>query len=186
MLHENQYPALLLNADWQPVQIYPLSTITWQEAIKAVISERVSVVEEYDTEIHSSRQSWRLPSVVALKEYINRDKKATFSRFNVFLRDNYECQYCGNEFETKQLTFDHVVPRARGGTSNWSNVVSACSTCNRQKGSASLKKAGMRLLKTPQEPTGWELYIKARKMPQSRNLHNTWIDYLYWDTELGS
>lgn len=184
MLHESKYPALLLNADWQPVQIYPLSTISWQEAIKAVIGDRVTVVEEYDQEIHSSRQSWRLPSVVALKEYVRRDQRATFSRFNVFLRDDYTCQYCGGEFETKQLTFDHVIPRAHGGNSSWHNVVSACSPCNHRKGSRLPKEVGMIPIKTPAEPTGWQLYVKARKMPQSKDLHESWRDYLYWDTEL--
>lgn len=184
MLHESKYPALLLNADWQPVQIYPLSTISWQEAIKAVIGDRVTVVEEYDIEVHSSRQAWRLPSVVALKEYVRRDQIATFSRFNVFLRDDYTCQYCGSEFETRQLTFDHVIPRAHGGTSSWYNVVSACGPCNHRKGSHLPKYVGMIPLKRPTEPTSWQLYVKARKMPQSRDLHETWRDYLYWDTEL--
>jgi len=184
MLHENKYPALLLNADWQPVQFHPLSTISWQETMKAVIGDRVAVVEEYDIEIHSSRQTWRLPSVVALRDYVRRDQKATFSRFNVFLRDDYTCQYCGYEFETRHLTFDHVIPRVNGGTSNWLNVVSACGPCNRRKGSHLSKEVGMAPLKRPTEPSGWQLYMKAKKMPKSRNLHKTWRDYLYWDTEI--
>lgn len=183
MIQEGQYPALLLNADWQPVQMHPLSTVSWQEAMKAVVMDRVVVVEEYDLRIHSGHQEWKLPSVIALKEYVKREQHATFSRYNVFLRDNYTCQYCGSEFETRQLTFDHVIPRAHGGKSTWANVVSACSPCNHRKGSLLPAEASMFPIVTPKEPNSWELYIRAKKIPH-KNLHETWRDYLYWDTEL--
>ena len=183
MIHDGQYPALLLNADWQPVHMHPLSTISWQDAIKAVISDRVTVVEEYDFEINSATQSWRLPSVVALKDYVRRDQTPTFSRYNVYLRDDFTCQYCGGEFETRLLTFDHVIPRAHGGKSLWNNVVAACSPCNHKKGSLLPKEAGMFPINTPKEPNAWDLYLRGRKLPH-KNLHETWRDYLYWDTEL--
>lgn len=183
MILDNQYPALLLNADFQPIQMHPLSTISWQDAIKAVVSDRVVVIEEYKIEIHSGHQSWMLPSVVALKDYVRRDQHPTFSRYNVFMRDSFTCQYCGNEFDTRHLTFDHVIPRAAGGKSTWANVVSSCSPCNHRKGSKLPKEAKMFPITAPKEPSAWELYLRAKKIPH-KNLHETWRDYLYWDTEL--
>ena len=185
MLSNSEYPALLLNADWQPVHMHPLSTITWQDAVKAVYMDRVTVVEEYDIEVHSATRAWRLPSVVALKEYVRRDQTPTFSRYNVYLRDEFNCQYCGKRFETRLLSFDHVIPRAHGGRSSWQNVVAACSPCNHKKGSLLPKEANMFPINTPCEPTMWDLYGKGRKLPSKfTNLHETWRDYLYWDSEL--
>jgi 5-methylcytosine-specific restriction endonuclease McrA len=183
MLADNQFPALLLNADFQPFRIHPLSTLNWQDAIKAVFLDRVTVVEEYDQEIHSANRSWRLPSVIALKEYIKRDQHPTFSRYNVYLRDDFTCQYCGNEFEAKYLTFDHVVPRHHGGVSSWTNVVAACSPCNHRKGSKMPAEAKMFPLKRPIEPSTWDLFASGRQIPH-KTLHETWRDYLYWDSEL--
>lgn len=183
MLAENSFPALLLNADFQPVHMHPLSTVNWQDAIKAVISDRVIVIEEYDQEIHSANMTWRLPSVIALKDYVKRDQAPTFSRYNVYLRDNFTCQYCGQEFETRLLTFDHVIPRHHGGISSWTNVVAACSPCNHRKGSMMPKEAKMFPKNKPVEPSMWQLYMRGRKLPR-QHLHETWRDYLYWDTEL--
>jgi 5-methylcytosine-specific restriction endonuclease McrA len=184
MILDNQYPALLLNADFQPVQMHPLSTISWQDAIKAVFSDRVTVVEEYDVDIHSGHQTWRLPSVVALKDYVRRDQTPTFSRYNVYLRDQFTCQYCGKPFETRHLTFDHVVPRAAGGVSSWTNVVASCSPCNHRKGSKLPAEAKMFPLNKPVAPSAWDLYARGKKLPRHGNLHESWRDYLYWDSEL--
>lgn len=183
MIRESQYPSLLLNADYQPVQMHPLSTISWQDAIKAVISDRVTVVEEYDYEIHSAVQSWRLPSVVALKDYVRRDQLPTFSRYNVFMRDNFTCQYCNRAFESRNLTFDHVIPRAAGGKSSWTNVVAACGPCNHRKGSKLPTEVKMFPINKPKAPNAWDLYLQGKKIPH-KHLHETWRDYLYWDTEL--
>ena len=183
MLAENSFPAPLLNADFQPVHMHPLSTVNWQDAIKAVISDRVIVVEEYQQEIHSASHTWRLPSVIALRDYVKRDQTPTFSRYNVYLRDNFTCQYCGQEFETRLLTFDHVVPRHHGGVSSWTNVVAACSPCNHRKGSMMPKEAHMFPMNKPVEPSMWQLYMRGRRLPR-QYLHETWRDYLYWDTEL--
>jgi 5-methylcytosine-specific restriction endonuclease McrA len=185
MIQDGHYPALLLNADWQPVQMHPLSTVSWQDAIRAVVMDRVTVVEEYDIEIHSATQSWRLPSVVALRDYIKRDQSPTFSRYNVYVRDDFTCQYCGNSFETRQLTFDHVIPRAHGGKSTWQNVVAACSPCNHRKGSMLPKEAKMFPINTPREPSSWDLYGKGRRLTNKYSgLHESWRDYLYWDLAL--
>src|ERR1700739_1196829 len=124
-------PALVLNADYRPLSYYPLSLWSWQDTIKAVFLERVNILEEYDRVVRSARLEMKLPSVVSLKTYIKPARHPAFTRFNVFLRDRFECQYCVVD---EELTFDHLVPRSRGGRTTWENVVTACSPCNLSKG----------------------------------------------------
>src|ERR1700716_509971 len=106
------WPALVLNADFRPLSYYPLSLWSWQDAIKAVFLERVNIVSEYDVAVHSPSFTMKLPSVVSLKSYVKPARHPAFPRFNVFLRDRFSCQYCGAD---RDLTFDHLVPRSKGG-----------------------------------------------------------------------
>ena len=123
-------PALVLNADFRPLSYYPLSLWSWQDAIKAVCLDRVK--SSRATTGSSSRRASRcsLPSVVSLKEYVKPARHPAFTRFNVFLRDRFQCQYCGARDD---LTFDHVIPRSKGGRTTWENVVAACAPCNLRK-----------------------------------------------------
>ncbi|KAK4538005.1 hypothetical protein CDCA_CDCA15G4030 [Cyanidium caldarium] len=184
-LGESQFPALVLNADFQPLSYLPLSLWPWQEAIKASLLGRVHVVAEYDRLVRAPSRSMRLPAVISLKEFQqSASARVPFTRFNVFLRDDFQCQYCGNRGPVKNLTFDHVVPRSRGGRTCWHNVVSACSGCNRRKGGRLLNEMkDMRLRRPPHEPRHLQLQAIARKYPP-RYLHETWVDYLFWDTPL--
>ncbi len=173
----------MLNADFRPLSYFPLSLWPWQEAIKAVVTERVNVVSQYDRVIHSPSFELKLPSVIALKEYVSQERRPAFTRFNVFLRDRFACQYCGDAFPAHELTFDHVMPRSRGGRTTWENVVSACAPCNLRKGGRVPTKAGMSPRRTPRQPTVWELQESGRAFPPNF-LHDSWRDFLYWDTEL--
>ena len=175
-----QYPALVLNADYRPLSYYPLSLWPWQEAIKAVCLDRVQIVAEYEQTVRSQRAEFRIPSVVVLKDFVKPQKRVAFTRFNLFLRDEFCCQYCGSKGD---LTFDHVLPRARGGITSWENVVAACSPCNLRKGSKTLKQAGLRLAKVPKAPSAEEMQTHGRRFPPN-HLHDSWLDYLYWDAEL--
>ena len=134
MLSPNSWPALVLNADFRPLSYFPLSLWPWQETVKAVFLERVNIVSEYEEFVHSPTMAMRLPSVISLKEYIRAARRPAFTRFNVFLRDYFTCQYCGTRKPTQELTFDHLVPRSRGGRTTWENVVTACGQCNLLKG----------------------------------------------------
>jgi 5-methylcytosine-specific restriction endonuclease McrA len=178
-------PALVLNADFRPLSYFPLSLWSWQDAVKAVFLDRVSVLSEYEIEVHSPSLSMRLPSVIALKEYIPSARRPAFTRFNVFLRDRFECQYCGDDHPAHDLTFDHVIPRSRLGRTTWENVVTACSHCNLRKGSRLPKECGMFPMNPPRQPTSWELQDNGRAFPPNY-LHQSWRDYLYWDSELES
>ena len=175
-----QYPALVLNADYRPLSYYPLSLWCWQDAVKAAFLDRVDIVAEYDDYVHSPSTRIRIPSVVVLKDYVKPQKRVAFTRFNLFLRDGFLCQYCGSKGE---LTFDHIVPRASGGVTSWENVVAACSKCNLKKGAKSLNRAGMKLFRPARRPSSEELRNSGRQFPPNY-LHDSWMDFLYWDSEL--
>ena len=177
-------PALILNADYQPLSYFPLSTLSWQDAIKAVFLDRVHIVAEYsDFEICSASSCFKLPSVVALKEYVKPREYPAFTRFNLFLRDRFTCQYCDTQFKAHELTFDHVMPRALGGKTSWENIVTACRKCNTAKGHKLPKQCGMVPLNKPTQPTIYQLQENGRSFPPNF-LHEDWHDFLYWDTEL--
>ena len=176
-------PALVLNADFRPLSYYPLSLCSWQNAIKAVFLERVSVIENYDLEVKSPSRTFKLPSVIALKDFITPQRKPAFTRFNVFLRDNFTCQYCYQMFSANDLTFDHLVPKCLNGKTTWDNVVSACTSCNLKKGRRLLESSGMKLNKLPTKPSSILLQSNGKNFPPNY-LHKSWRDYLYWDIEL--
>ena len=173
-------PALVLNADFRPLSYYPLSLWPWQEVIKAVFLDRVDVVSTYDQVVRSPSFEMKLPSVVSLKQYVAQDRPPAFTRFNLFLRDAFSCQYCRS---SDDLTFDHVIPRHRGGATTWENVVAACSPCNLRKGGMMPAHAKMFPLQKPYQPTVHDLHNNGRLFPPN-HLHESWMDYLYWDVEL--
>ena len=180
MVSPEACPALVLNADFRPLSYYPLSLWSWQDAIKAVFLDRVNIVSNYDRFVRSPTFEMQLPSVVSLKTYIKPSRHPAFTRFNVFLRDRFTCQYCG---ERDELTFDHVVPRSKGGTTTWMNVVAACSPCNLRKGDKLCRDVDMHPLMKPYAPTINDLHRNGRSFPPNY-LHDSWMDYLYWDSEL--
>lgn len=173
-------PALVLNADFTPLSYYPLSLWPWQTAIKAVFLERVDILATYERQVHSPSLDMKIPSVIALRQYVRPSEFPAFTRFNVFLRDRFCCQYCGSP---KQLTFDHVVPRRLGGKTTWENVATACAPCNMRKGGRTPEQAHMPLIVRPIRPTSWHLQERGRGFPPNY-LHETWRDWLYWDVEL--
>ncbi|MBT6416456.1 HNH endonuclease [Candidatus Puniceispirillum sp.] len=176
-------PALVLNADFRPLNYFPLSLWSWQDAVKAVCLERVSIISEYDQRISSPSMQIKLPSVIALKEYVPQTRNPAFTRFNVFLRDRFSCQYCGTSLPASELTFDHVIPRSKGGRTTWANVVAACGSCNLRKANKLPSQCNMHPLAAPMAPNVWQLQENGRGFPPNY-LHESWRDYLYWDSEL--
>jgi 5-methylcytosine-specific restriction endonuclease McrA len=185
-----KHPTLLLNADYRPVSYYPLSTVPWAKVIwwigkgEQTGIPRITVLENYpDLVIRSGRKEYPLPSVVAYTKYITPPEKVPFTRFNVLLRDDFTCQYSGENHPVKELTWDHVLPRSRGGKTSWTNIVTCYSKINEMKDDRTPEEVGLQLIKKPKEPTFHEIYEKGRKYPP-KYLHETWRDYLYWDTVL--
>ena len=122
----------------------------------------------------------KLPSVIALRQFVRPNEYPAFTRFNLFLRDRFRCVYCGSP---KELTFDHVIPRAQGGRTMWENVATACAPCNLRKGGRRPNEAHMHIQREPIRPTSWQLQEHGRAFPPNY-LHESWRDYLYWDVEL--
>ena len=175
----SNHSALVLNADFVPLSYFPLSVINWHDAVKGVYERTHAVVAEYDTVVHSPSITMKLPSVLALRQYQPQPKHVAFTRFNVFLRDRFRCQYCGGKHATSDLTFDHVVPRSMGGVTSWENVVACCSPCNIEKDN----RITMKPRRAPKMPTPHELVAAKRAFPPGY-LHETWLDFLFWDSEL--
>ena len=178
-------PVLVLNADYRPLSYFPLSLWSWQDTVKAVFLDRVNVLSEYEHKIRSPSFEMRLPSVIALKEFVLQSRRPAFTRFNVFLRDRFSCQYCAQQFRPEALTFDHLIPKSRGGKTTWENVVTACSKCNLRKGNLLPDVVKMHPINTPRSPTSFELQERGRMFPPN-HLHESWRDFLYWDSELES
>ena len=176
-------PVLVLNADYRPLSYFPLSLWSWQDTVKAVFLDRVNVLSEYEHKIRSPSFEMRLPSVIALKEFVLQSRRPAFTRFNVFLRDRFSCQYCAQQFRPEALTFDHLIPKSRGGKTTWENVVTACSKCNLRKGNLLPDVVKMQPINTPRSPTSFELQERDRMFPPN-HLHESWRDFLYWDSEL--
>jgi 5-methylcytosine-specific restriction endonuclease McrA len=168
---------LLLNITYEPLRI-----INWKKAITLLCLGKVEVIEEYGRDIHSVSFSIKLPSVVRLLKLVKRPKSPVkFSRQNIYARDRYRCQYCGRRHPTEELTYDHVLPKSRGGKTKWENIVTCCVACNRKKGGRTPPEASMRLVRKPVRPT-WvpalRITVGFKEIPQ------TWRDYLYWNIEI--
>ena len=164
---------LLLNQDYRPISILPLSVISWQHAIKLMYLKKVTVIETYpDWIIRSERLAINVPSVCVTKEYFNYKRAVKFSRGNMYLRDLYTCQYCGEVFPSSNLTIDHVIPRMMGGKTNFDNCVTSCKPCNHKKGSKLMKP-----LREPYKPDYYSLVAKWKDrkitVPQK-----SWYQYL--------
>ena len=168
---------LLLNITYEPLRI-----INWKKAIIMLTLGKVEVLEEYNRDVHSVSFSIKLPSVVRLLRLVKKPKTPVkFSRQNIYIRDNYKCQYCGRELPPDKLTWDHVIPKARGGKTEWENIVTCCMGCNRRKGGRTPSETSMKMIRKPRKPE-WlpalKITLGLKVMPQS------WRDYLYWNIEL--
>ena len=165
---------LVLNADASPVSFLPLSTICWEEAVRYLVTDKAVVLEWYeDWIVRSEKWETRDPAVVILKEFQKKKTAVRFSKQNVFLRDGYTCQYCGDDVSRKTATLDHVLPTSHGGKTTWENTVCACAECNAGKGNN--KKIVPKV--KPFKPNYFQLADKRKKMNWECQ-HPSWINYL--------
>lgn len=143
--------ALLLNATYEPISI-----VSWQRAITLVLLGKAETIESQEESVRSASRSFVLPSVLRLLKRVHIPRRRVrFSRINVYRRDGFTCQYCGDHFGSQHLTFDHIVPSSRGGGTEWTNIATSCRPCNRRKGDRTPHEARMPLLSVPKEPRWW-------------------------------
>lgn len=165
---------LLLNTDCQPVSFLPLSTVDWQEAIRYMVLNKAHVLSWYDDWIvRSATWSTAVPAVMMLNERQKPKSSVRFSKGNLFLRDAWQCQYCGCSVCSRTATVDHVLPVSHGGKTTFENTVTACGTCNANKGNN--KKIVPRV--KPQKPTYWSLVANRRSQGWD-SVPEQWQDYL--------
>lgn len=168
-------PTLVLNRHWQPVGVSTVAralVLIWNDVARVVDPDEFRLfcwedwtqVEPGDDEpcIRASRLRLKVPEVVCLSRYDRLPGQAvTFSRRNVAKRDHHTCQYCGTQPGWEQITIDHVIPRAQGGASSWTNCVAACMRCNTRKADRTPEQAGIRLRKSPVRPD-WKPFYAAQ------------------------
>jgi 5-methylcytosine-specific restriction endonuclease McrA len=165
---------LLLNKDYTPISVLPLSVIHWQHAIKLMYLGRIQVIETYpDWIIHSEKLAINVPSVAMTREYFNFKRRVNFTRYNMYLRDLYQCQYCLDTFDFDDLTIDHVVPVSQGGKTEWTNCVTSCKACNWTKAD----QAVMQPTRKPYRPDYWALAAAWKHSP-FRVKDPKWNQYL--------
>ena len=165
---------LILNADAAPISMLPLSVINWEESIRYMVTEKAVVLEWYeDWIVHSANWSTRVPAVMILKEYQKKKTTMRFSKQNVFLRDDYTCQYCRTSVSRKTATLDHVVPVSHGGKTTWENSTTSCGPCNANKGNNHKIVPKVK----PYKPSYYQLVDKRKKMKWDLQ-HPGWEVYL--------
>ena len=161
-----QRPTLILNRNWQPVNVATVAralVLVWNESARVVDPDDYRLyswahwsaleVRTGEPWIQAIRQRLRVPEVIVLAGYDRVPSAAvSFSRRNIFKRDHWTCQYCGVQPGGEELTIDHVIPRSQGGTSSWTNCVAACVRCNARKADRTPEQAGMRLRRRPARP----------------------------------
>lgn len=132
---------------------FPHKILPWEAAITLIYRGKVDVVVEYKEEVSSPSVTMRVPAVLRLRRAVASVKRGVrFSRVNVYARDKFRCQYCGERFLYDQLTYDHVIPKKAGGERDWENIVTACMPCNNRKADRSCDEARMWPLNWPVKP----------------------------------
>ncbi|MBI4186982.1 MAG: HNH endonuclease [Chloroflexi bacterium] len=154
-------PVLVLNQSYEPVNVCRV-----RRAVMLLYRGKAEMMENGSGVIHSASAVFSVPSVIRLAYRVKRPHaQRKLTRFEVFNRDNYTCQYCSKQ--SRQLTLDHIMPRHRGGQHTWDNVVSACVPCNRRKAGRTPEQAGMKLMRPPFRPRDGSFsipyhYLQAR------------------------
>lgn len=175
---------LVLDVSYQPID-----RISWERAFTLLFQGKVEIIEEYqDKTVRSATMEWKIPSVVRFLKYMGNKKKAIkFSRENVYTRDKGKCQYCGCDVKRMEITYDHVLPRAQGGKTQWENVVISCFPCNQRKKNRTPEQAGMRLITKPVKPKSLPNTIRLTFVWRE-GMPKEWKSYLfdiqYWHSQL--
>lgn len=194
--------ALVINSNFQAVDV-----ATWERAISLLFQGHAQAVDSdlrtYDFDdwvelsammkdhpagfVHSPNMKIAIPEVIRLTQYSKMPKnEVVFTKRNLMEHYGHKCCYCGKKFHPKDLNFDHVVPRSKGGKTDWTNIVTSCFPCNSRKADMTPKEAGMRLLVKPSKPKHQPVFKRlVVSLPlKTRAAWQKLIDRAYWDSEL--
>lgn len=162
---------LVLNQNYVPLNICEV-----RRAVILLLLDKAHTVEEGDGELRTTTTKFGIPAVIRLNRMVSQPQFIRrLSRREVFWRDEFTCQYCGDT--TSSLTLDHVIPRVRGGSHTWDNVVTACTACNHRKAHRSPGDIGMVLKKLPQAPKSNPYYhLMKRDLPEQWRLYLPWLN----------
>lgn len=173
---------LLLNGSYEPMGV-----IAWQRAISLILGDKVVVLESYEDDCRSAGFCIKVPAVICLKRYVKVRPKVKFSRKNLYMRDDFTCQYCGThanklKYRVQDLNLDHILPRSRGGLTEWLNIVTSCISCNALKANRTPQEAGLKLLRKPFVPKFQSMFTVP--LGGAPSTPKEWRNYLYWNVEL--
>lgn len=170
---------LIVNADGLPLSVLPIKALSWKDAISAVWTGAHVLHNYEDWVVRSPKMEMQVPSVIMLNHMVKWNRYVGFSRRNLFIRDDFRCQYCGDVFKESELTKDHVIPRSHGGPMKWENISTCCVPCNRSRGD----NASIRPINQPYRPTYYEIAEKAKRYPITVP-DISWGDFIGWDKNL--
>jgi len=152
---------LVLNANYEPINVCDL-----RRAISLIVLDKASLILNGRGVFHTASTTFPIPSVIRLQKMVHRPHpRVKFTRREVFRRDNFICQYCGKQFGA--LTIDHIVPKHLGGMQSWTNVVTACPSCNHIKGGRRLQDTNMNLIRKPSEPPNSAIYVFGHHLSEN-------------------
>jgi len=177
---------LVLNQAYMPIDIQD-----WKKAVKKVFKEKAEILDAYTDKKLSDWSALNAPAVIRLLHFLNPPKKTRFEPFtrkNVWLRDKGLCQYCGKFVPLKDMHWEHVIPKKRGGKTNWQNIACACLKCNQKKADRTPEEAGMKLLRTPKAPVRKlskekEMVLRLKSL-KNNFPHESWKTYVYFNIPL--
>ena len=168
-----QAPVLVLNATFEPINVTAV-----RRALVLLLKGVAQAEETNHTEVHSTKKAIQVPSVIRLLSYRHIPQQSrALSRKNILLRDRNTCQYCATVLPSGELTLDHVIPRSRGGSSTWENLVACCHPCNRRKGNQFPLEVGMKLMR---EPRAFNLHTSRHIMRLMGRSDDKWRKYLFY------
>lgn len=179
-------PCLILNIDYTPLNIIPWQkAMVWAARCDTSDSFPLRIIDYYDddTVIGGNNKSYLIPAVMQTIKYFRIPAHyVNFSRKNLFIRDNFTCQYCGYQFSANQLTYDHVIPRSKWSykepPTSWTNVVTACQNCNRKKANKTPQQANMQMLSVPQIPVRQQKYLPVMTQLHRIDKPQVWLNYI--------
>lgn len=185
--NNNHSNCLVLNSDYSPLTI-----ISWQKALTWLLKYEdnprygIEIIEFYSNEyIAGVNKKYPLPAIAKTKRFFRIiNNGLTFSRKNIYIRDNHTCQYCNKTYEIKYLTYDHVIPKSKwdktSSPTNWTNIVTACIECNRKKGNRTPSQANMKLYNMPIKPNKISKFLPVTTYLNSikENIPEEWKTYL--------